>query len=143
MGYFDQFPFFDHDPGALLKEEFDRLACAMNWNSRERRLQWDWCLRKEFQIHYGSEAKLDNWQRLCIDVGITPQPTMAKCKKELKLVNVNICHLIDARRTGRFPVRKFESYKALKQYTRQNNLFFPKKQAKKDGFISILLKRFF
>ena len=55
-------------------------------------------------------------------------------------VMVNLVNLIDHRRRGT-PLLRFKSIDAFRAYTAQN--IFPKKAAKKDGFLRALLRHVF
>ncbi|KAI6901991.1 hypothetical protein KC318_g9270 [Hortaea werneckii] len=92
-----------------------------------------------FNVNYGAnETKLQGWQRLCEDVGILPQDSVTQCKKALETTYVNIHHLVDAKKRGEHP-RHFPSRKALSDYIRQTQSWFPKKVAKQNGFLKALL----
>jgi hypothetical protein len=55
---------------------------------------------------------------------------------------INIFDLMDAKRTGR-PVKKHASANALRAYTRRTKKIFPKKAAKDNQFLKVLLVEIF
>ncbi|TVY39611.1 hypothetical protein LOCC1_G005830, partial [Lachnellula occidentalis] len=98
---------------------------------------------EEFDRYFGSEDNLDNWQRLCHDVGVEDDLTsITKCKKELKDVWINIYDLLDAVKKGKQP-RRFPSQRALAHYTIKFRKIYPKKQAKEEGAVRALLAHIF
>ncbi|PVH79114.1 hypothetical protein DL98DRAFT_420947 [Cadophora sp. DSE1049] len=97
----------------------------------------------EFARYFGSEDKLENWQRLCRDVGIQDVPrSLAKCKLALRKVWVNIYDLIVAVRQNKIP-RRFPSLHALSAYTIRTRKIFPKEKAKEGGLVRQLLAHIF
>ncbi|KAK3950470.1 hypothetical protein QBC32DRAFT_13963 [Pseudoneurospora amorphoporcata] len=97
----------------------------------------------DFARYFG-ENKLENWQRLCRDIGIHQElPSITRCRKVLKSVHVNIFDLLDAVRQGTTPQRFQNSY-LLAQYSVASNKIFPKRFAKDDGGpVKVLLRLFF
>lgn len=62
----------------------------------------------------------------------------------LKSVNVNLVDLINRRETGEPRILpKFPNRQALRKYTLGNGKVFPKRAAKQDGFIKVLLREIF
>jgi len=86
-GFFDAFTTsgFTPDPTASIAAEFARLAAHMGWGkqSREYREQRLRAYGAEFERHYGADAsRLENWQRLCGEVGVEGVPgSITQCKK--------------------------------------------------------------
>jgi hypothetical protein len=79
--YWDQFPDFDHDPNAPIKEEFQRLARLKGWVGNAPEIQkmfrkeWGECFLSEFDKYYGCDASsLAGWQLLCEEVGLKDIP---------------------------------------------------------------------
>ena len=75
--FFSSYPAFDHDPTASLLGEFQRLSLQEGWNQKGKKYRQSRqkCLAQEFEDHYGHASnKLDRWQELCADVGISPIP---------------------------------------------------------------------
>lgn len=68
-----------------LSAEFSLLAQQMRWKKDSKRYKREWSdfLSSEFNIHYGSHAtKLENWQALCIELGICNSiGSISKCRK--------------------------------------------------------------
>lgn len=86
QSYFSRFAAdgFVPNPNASFKNEFSRLAKDMGWsdNTLEYGHHRLLAYQAEFNVNYGSSDKLQGWQDLCRDVGITPIPTSIKqCKK--------------------------------------------------------------
>lgn len=60
-GYFVRFKTFEHDEGASLVEEFDRLALDRNWSSKRYQKEKQKCFAEEFHHHFGKDQnKLDS-----------------------------------------------------------------------------------
>jgi hypothetical protein len=55
---------------------------------------------------------------------------------------VNIFDLVDAKRTGT-PVKKHASAEALRKYTKKTKKIFPRKAAKENRFLKVLLVELF
>jgi hypothetical protein len=119
-------------------------------------------IAREFERYFGSDTKLENWVRLCRDVGIEGElPSISKCKQvtaappslprnfanifeqALKRVWVNIHDLIHAVRNDCTPPRRFPNQHALAVYTRDHNKYYPKKKAKEGGPVRALLAHIF
>ncbi|KAG4431825.1 hypothetical protein IFR05_012687 [Cadophora sp. M221] len=97
----------------------------------------------EFARYFGSENKLENWQRLCRDVGNEEVPeSITKCKLALRKVWVNIFDFIEAVRQNKIP-RRFPTEEALREYTISTDKIYPKKKAKKGGPVRALLAHIF
>ncbi|KAL2060320.1 hypothetical protein VTL71DRAFT_9715 [Oculimacula yallundae] len=97
----------------------------------------------EFARYFGSENKLENWQRLCRDVGIDRTLTsLNQCKKELQKVWVNIFDLIAAVHQNKIP-RLFPNVSELRKYTIKSKKIFPKRKAKEGGPVRALLAHIF
>lgn len=167
LSYFDRFPGFTPNPHDSIASEFARLASHYGWQTGQKKWerQWTSCCRSEVTPpdRRSHESKLQAWQDLCAEVGIVPTPpSITKCKKvchppvlvvdsvpdsafpaqALSKVHINLVDLMDARRQGRHP-RLFESYDALTEWTlAEKGRMFPRKVAKKDGFVRVLLKVF-
>ncbi|KAL6299686.1 hypothetical protein BKA93DRAFT_741902 [Sparassis latifolia] len=139
--YWDSHPDFNHDPHAPIRTEFRRLAVIRHWGKRtpQYRDEWAQCCVEEFGEHYGRSERLEGWQSLCGEVGITDVPTSIKsCKKILNRTWVNLVDLIDCRRTGQ-PVKRHASCNALREYSRRTKKIFPKARAKANVFLAALL----
>ncbi|KAJ9649046.1 hypothetical protein H2199_000959 [Coniosporium tulheliwenetii] len=144
LGYFESFTDFVPDPTDSLASEFKRLAIHKKWATdsdkyhHNRRLAY----ADQFGQYFGTDAtKLENFQRLCVEVGIDPPPlSITQCKKALKGVLVNLVNLVDSRRTGE-PIKQFDTFKEFRRYT-FNGRVFPKDEAKEDTFLKVLLRAF-
>ncbi|RDW78022.1 hypothetical protein BP5796_05874 [Coleophoma crateriformis] len=97
----------------------------------------------EFAAYFGKEEKLENWQRLCLDLGICDEiSSITKCRKGLRRVWVNIYDFLDAKAKGD-PVPRFGSQRALAEYTIKTRRIYPKKAAKEGGPVRELLAHIF
>ncbi|KAK3355676.1 hypothetical protein B0H65DRAFT_55116 [Neurospora tetraspora] len=98
----------------------------------------------DFARYFG-ENTLENWQRLCRDIGIKKEPpSITKCREVLKSVHVNIYDLLDAVRQGTTPQR-FGNPGQLKEYSVANRKIYPRHMAEKDkvGPVRVLLRGLF
>jgi len=68
--------------------------------------------------------------------------SIKKCKEVLRSIWVNIYDLIDAKRTGQ-PVKKHATVDALRKYSKKSKKIFPKKAAKENRFLKVLLVEMF
>ncbi|KAE8449381.1 hypothetical protein EG329_008282 [Mollisiaceae sp. DMI_Dod_QoI] len=99
---------------------------------------------REFERYFGDTSKLDNWQRLCGDVGLDDDlPSISKCRVALKKVWVNIYDLVDAVRNDTCPPKRFRSQQALANYTVREEKIFPRQKAKDGGPVRALLAHIF
>ncbi|KAK4193331.1 hypothetical protein QBC35DRAFT_102937 [Podospora australis] len=89
----------------------------------------------EFDTYFGSASKLENWQRLCADIGLEGDfGSLTKCRRALRKVFVNIHDLLDAISAN--PPQKpyiFPSHRKLVIYTLWTRRIFPKAEAKDHG----------
>ncbi|KAK5657136.1 hypothetical protein OQA88_3664 [Cercophora sp. LCS_1] len=110
---------------------------------------------KRWNDYFGSGGLAD-WQRLCVDVGLTGDySSKTKCRKAcpsffgrrpekadaLKKVHVNIVDLLDAVPKGEHPHR-FPNRSELALYTTSTKKIYPKHEAKK-GPLKVLLREIF
>jgi hypothetical protein len=110
---------------------------------------------------YFGKGDLDDWQRLCRDVGLDgTMPSIVKCRavghtgcmafpqwvktwltnvaQALKQVWVNIHDLVDAAKHNR-PVPRFDTRDELIKYTRRTKKFYPLQYVKEMGPVRALL----
>ncbi|KAF2495153.1 hypothetical protein BU16DRAFT_461387 [Lophium mytilinum] len=145
MTFFSSFDDFMVDTSKSEEINFGLLGLKRGWrlNSKAWRRNWRACFGYEA---YGGDAalsKLESWQALCSEVSIEPIPqSITQCRKALARVNVNICDLLDCRRTGG-KVHLFRTKWQLIRYTHLKKRMFPKEAAKEDGFLRALLKNIF
>jgi hypothetical protein len=59
--------------------------------------------------------------------------------KALKKVLVNLVDLVNYRHYD-IPIRQFSSMREFREYTRRPNMQYSKQEAKRDGFLKILLR---
>jgi hypothetical protein len=80
--FWQEFPDFAFDPTAPLQCEIHRLARQNRWNlATERRYQAK-AVMAELSLHYYDSGNLEQWQRLCKEVGITSDfKSITQCKK--------------------------------------------------------------
>ncbi|KAG6144125.1 hypothetical protein E4U38_003096 [Claviceps purpurea] len=141
-----QYHQFDYDPHSKVWDEFNRLANFFHWQEgsqkeKKARNLFRQALVDEFGANYGeSDSKLDVLQRLCQKLEIGPMPqSITACKKAINSVYVNIVDFIDCERTGE-PIHKFASLRQLREYTMEEEKYFPRKQAKRSLLLRFLLK---
>ena len=86
--YFDAFyPLFTQDDSTSIVSNFKRLAKLKNWGSESKRYRKEYqnCLNSEYRGFVGcvfSRGKLEDWQKLCEEVGIRDPPdSITGCKK--------------------------------------------------------------
>ncbi|KAF2866283.1 hypothetical protein BDV95DRAFT_611747 [Massariosphaeria phaeospora] len=94
-----------------------------------------------FESEFGTSATdLEAWQAFCREVGATPGLSITKCKKALKGIHVNLINLLGHRYNPTVvPLIRFESFAHFRAYTRKH--IFPKKKAKEDSFLKVLLRQ--
>jgi hypothetical protein len=67
-----------------LSEEFENIALYANLKrgSRKYRNARNKFIVTEFDVYFGEATKLENWQKLCTDLGIEgPPPSIKQCRK--------------------------------------------------------------
>ena len=75
-------------PNESLAEEFDRLVLtsrnlreSKKGNKKYRKARGDFVAGK-FEDYFGCDKQLGNWQRLCLDLGLSGEHTsITQCKK--------------------------------------------------------------
>ncbi|KAK7065018.1 hypothetical protein R3P38DRAFT_3420379, partial [Favolaschia claudopus] len=143
--FWGAYPTFVPHPTKALRKEFNRLASQQRWNDNQKRKKWLQCAQKEFLHQFGDDEKsLAGWQAMCAIVEVDEIPeSISRCKRLLKdTVWVNIYDLLDAKRTGS-PPKKHRSAGALAEYCRQTDKIFPKRKAKANPFLRVLLVEVF
>ncbi|KFX88482.1 hypothetical protein V490_07606 [Pseudogymnoascus sp. VKM F-3557] len=96
--------------------------------------------KEEFKRYFPNAHRLENWQKLCRDLGIVPVPSsITQCKKEIKKIYVNIYQFLHQIRTGE-PATRFSSQKELAKYCNGGTKRkFPREYAKERGALAGLL----
>jgi hypothetical protein len=175
QSHFAKFEHFTPDDAASFNDEFARLASSQEWvaGSQEYTRQRTIALREELELHYFSQSqqqpqqldaideedeagqkeeqlsdediRLQGYQALCSEVGITIDPSdsmsVAECKRHLKNTLVNIVDLIDARRTGK-PVKVWDNFEQFRAYTLLDENRIDINEAKQPpGYFASLLQR--
>ncbi|KAF7340475.1 hypothetical protein MVEN_01967800 [Mycena venus] len=143
--YWDAYPNFVHNTTAPLQQEFKLLAAQCGWSGEKYKKEWARCGVEEFSHHFGrDDNRLAGWQAMCALVQVDEVPdSIKKCKQVLRTtVWVNIFDLVDAKRTGE-PVKKHASAEALRKYSKKHKKIFPKKTAKENRFLTVLLIEMF
>ncbi|KAI5801157.1 hypothetical protein EDC01DRAFT_612641 [Geopyxis carbonaria] len=143
--FFATYTGFTPTPGTSFHESFAALAAHRGWSptgnahARAHR-KFREALVVEFNNRFGTDDRsLANWQNMCALLGVHPVPTsITQCRKTLKRTHVNLVDLLQAQSVD--DIRVFENYRALRTYTQDNQLFFPKKQAKAGGLLKALLR---
>jgi hypothetical protein len=83
--WFSNFANFAYDPTSGVKSNFDRLAAHRKWGHKLKQKRWTECQTICFNALYGGDAdinKLEKWQALCHEVGITnPPSSIGDCRK--------------------------------------------------------------
>lgn len=122
---------------------------------------WNLCLSEEYDHLIGRDlSNLQNWQRLCEEVGLTGVKEMftsiKKCKmvsfllffqkrdcvdrvQALSKVYVNLVDLLDCRRIGT-KVKTFRSVGELSAYTKRTDKVFSRVVVKRDKLLKVLLR---
>lgn len=89
---------------------------------------------QEFGRYMGDENKLENWMRLCRDLGFEPVPeSLTKCRKAAKTVYVNIYDFLDQVMRSGPPATHFKDVFALRDYSKANDKVFPLEVAKREA----------
>ncbi|KAI0105988.1 Caulimovirus viroplasmin-domain-containing protein [Daldinia grandis] len=167
QSYFDQFPHFVPDNNASFDDEFGRLASSQGLasGSQEYRRQRTKAISNELKYHYSSQpvdaagglqaipeaaekspdekARLDIYQNMCREIGVSPQDTIAGCRRALKGVLVNIVDYIDARRLGRtVKIWAWDDFRRFSAYSLGDDKRIDRREAKANGgFLASLLQR--
>jgi hypothetical protein len=81
--YFSQFPDFTPKVDANFTAQFKALAISQGWSNKEKSKYRVEAIQEEFDHLYGTDtSKLEKWQQLCREVGISDVPnSITKCKK--------------------------------------------------------------
>jgi len=136
---------FDYNPTRSASHEFYRLCDKLGWDREdpEREVayrKFQDALVKQFNVIYGTEDDLDQWQNFCHVVNVHPIPDDLKgCRKAIRGTHVNLVDLVDRNVTGK-KVQRFESERALSKYTQFEGKFFPKENAYAGTFLRYLLR---
>ncbi|KAK7689716.1 hypothetical protein QCA50_006355 [Cerrena zonata] len=145
--FFAAYKKFAYDPTQPIMKQFNSLAATLNlWRSKERKDEVYDDLRRamvqDFNETFGVDANdLKAWQRLCRMLDISPIPgTIHTCRLELSNLFVNIVDLLEAVRNGT-PIGRFESLDALREYTQEEEKFFPRNHPLAGGVLKALLRR--
>ncbi|KAK0618239.1 hypothetical protein B0T17DRAFT_509788 [Bombardia bombarda] len=96
-----------------------------------------------FRARYNSTS-LSDWQRLCRDLDLDDEllGSIAKCKKALRKVHVNIYDFQSALSEGT-PVHHFKNDNQLREYTIRTGKTFPRGHAKESGPVRALMREIF
>ncbi|KAH7088221.1 hypothetical protein FB567DRAFT_627973 [Paraphoma chrysanthemicola] len=137
--WFSSYPNFTYDPSTSLPSNFTRLATAKRWGPKLKYKRWIACQTVLFDALYGTDVtKLDKWQDLCREVGITDVPgSIKKCKKSASAGQSSQSNRASS--SGEAVIR-FRNYDEFWKYTSKGRKF-PLQAAKEDGFIKILLRK--
>jgi hypothetical protein len=148
--YFARFPSFSYHPSTDWRQlvPFDNLANHSGWSEKRRKSEfyrfkktWTQVVESEF-----SGSSISHYQSLCVDLDIEPIPdSVAGCKTVLREVFVNIVDLMQYRKDCQHGKRaskpqKFRSLKQLSQYTRNEEKYYNKENAKAEMLRELLKK---
>jgi hypothetical protein len=84
MTFWDAYPNFRPNARATIQSEFNRLASQEGWKkgSNRYRAAYARCMGQEFTDQFGSDGKLEGYQELCREIGISPAPgSVTQCKQ--------------------------------------------------------------
>ncbi|KAK7686077.1 hypothetical protein QCA50_010889 [Cerrena zonata] len=145
--FFAAYKKFAYDSTQPIMKQFNSLAVTLKlWRSKEHKDEVYDDLRRamvqDFNETFGVDANdLKAWQRLCRMLDISPIPgTIHTCRLELSNLFVNIVDLLEAVRNGT-PIGRFESLDALREYTQEEEKFFPRNHPLAGGVLKALLRR--
>ena len=80
--FWKRFPEFTPDPAAPLQDQIDCLGRQEGWGLRMKRKRHIEAVIAEMVLQSDNSSDLKQWQRLCMDVGITDIPSsITKCRK--------------------------------------------------------------
>ncbi|KAI5847659.1 hypothetical protein DFP73DRAFT_474802 [Morchella snyderi] len=160
--FFAGYPDFPYNPRGNPMAEFRRLIEHKGWDLKDincfgygiekksdaelrvecglAQTQFYLAFKDEFEVTFGADDEdVGTWENLCIVLGVVPIPdNMQLCRKKLAPLNVNIYDLIHFTRTGQ-PFTFFPTLQALRDYTIEKELFFPRELAKR-GPLKFLLR---
>ncbi|KAL1598640.1 hypothetical protein SLS60_007780 [Paraconiothyrium brasiliense] len=143
-GYFAQFEGFTPQMNAGFLNQFNKLAIHENWSKREKARRRDEAVETEFAHYFGTDYHdVAKWQELCGLVGIEIDglSSITKCKKALgsRKVMVNLVNLGDHLKNGT-PLKKFKNFWDFQRYTLKPGRCMSRTLAKKNAFVSVLLR---
>jgi hypothetical protein len=165
--FFAEYPEFDYDSTAPVTQEYRRLTQESDWMPRSQedkkaKAAFGTAMGKQFASFYGSSIHdIKAWKALCEALGVDPIPkTIAECRdvrtevllpspcchitihvqQLIKSKHVNLVDFIDTRITGD-PIKIFKTEKELREYTRGEDKYYPKKSAKESGVLKYLLRK--
>ncbi|KAG9699235.1 hypothetical protein KCU95_g1955, partial [Aureobasidium melanogenum] len=90
----------------------------------ERFPDFDHQPRQSIRIEFNRLAKAQN------ELDVKPRNTVDECRKILRYTHVNLVDLMDARRDENTKVKKFKTYKELRDYSHKTKKFYPLDDAK-------------
>ncbi|KAH0348489.1 hypothetical protein KCU81_g3269, partial [Aureobasidium melanogenum] len=131
--YFERFPHFDHQPRQSIRIEFTRLAKTHKWDSEETKRERVNCYNEELEGHFHRLSitdQLGSLKHLCSELDVKPRNTVDGCRKILRYTHVNLVDLMDARRDENTKVKKFKTYKELRDYSHKTKKFYPLDETK-------------
>ncbi|KAJ7168900.1 hypothetical protein C8R46DRAFT_1350388 [Mycena filopes] len=170
--FFGSYSKFEYDPSGPASQQFQKLRNIYPKSESKALAEgYNRALGLTFSEEYGDDVNsLENWQRLCRAVEIHPVPdSLAGCKYatcprcvapgcetmsrwsrgclptltySIAGAHVNLVDLIDFPATGD-PVNRFESERALSEYTLRTRKFFPRDRAYKGPLLRYLLRHIF
>ncbi|KAH7318019.1 hypothetical protein B0J17DRAFT_686588 [Rhizoctonia solani] len=146
VAFFAQYPEFTYDSTRPVLSELQRMKRVLKWDKKTWQSSGALAgLRRalvlQFNLTYGTDQKnLASWQNLCRAMKVTNIPdTIARCKKLVNTIYVNLVDLVDMPNTGK-DARLFETEQALSKYTKRTKKVFPKHDARAGGLLKHLLR---
>ena len=164
-GFFSRYPNYKYRPSKSPKVEFDRLCNLYaseweeeDWKRRDARRAFNTALKEEFDVLYGlDEHDIKNWHKLCHVLRIDPVPdTLQECRavsyrssdplcpwstkasSSIQAVVTKHVNLVDLVHGSKKQVTIFKTEKELSEYTKANEKYFPREEAKDGGVLRAL-----
>ena len=164
-GFFSRYPNYKYRPSKSPKVEFDRLCNLYaseweeeDWKRRDARRAFNTALKEEFDVLYGlDEHDIKNWHKLCHVLRIIPVPdTLQECRavsyrssdplcpwstkasSSIQAVVTKHVNLVDLVHGSKKQVTIFKTEKELSEYTKANEKYFPREEAKDGGVLRAL-----
>ena len=161
--FFSEYSDFQYEPSNSPKVEFYRLCDLYGWGKddwkrRDARRAFNTALKEEFDVLYGlDEHDIKNWHKLCHVLRIDPVPdTLQECRavsyrssdplcpwstkasSSIQAVVTKHVNLVDLVHGSKKQVTIFKTEKELSEYTKANEKYFPREEAKDGGVLRAL-----
>jgi len=103
------------------KSALIRHAKEQQWSESKKKR----CLKRLNKKMCSGTSRLEWWNKHLCKLGYEEQPTITKCRESFDGIFINIYDL----ESGRFE-KQHKDIKALRNYTKKNQLFYPRQEAK-------------